>query len=101
LGHLELRFLAFIRPYCGQVTGRMTARFCPNELAVRFCSFLFVEAAMNRRRVLAALLVMLALTGCVPTGAAPAPAATPPPAGDDNRAQPEHGGGDGGGGSGM
>ncbi len=56
---------------------------------------------MNRRRVLAALLVMLALAGCAPTAAAPAPAATAPLAGDDNRAQPEHGGGDGGGASGM
>jgi hypothetical protein len=96
--------LAFSRPsgrHCGQVMGRMTARFCPNELAVRFCSFLFVEAAMNRRRVLAALLVMPVLAGCAPTTAAPAPAATPPPARDDNRVQPEHGGGDGGGGSGM
>jgi hypothetical protein len=77
----------------------MTARFCPNELAVSFCSFLFVEAAMNRRRALAALLVMLALVGCAPTAEAPAPTATPPPARDEDRVQPEHGGGDGGGGS--
>jgi len=43
---------------------------------------------MNRRRALAALLVMLALAGCAPITAAPAPGGTPPPARDDNRAQP-------------
>jgi hypothetical protein len=55
---------------------------------------------MNWHRRLAALLVMLALTGCAQgtTGQAGAPNTAHPP--ENTGSAPEHGGGDGGGGGG-
>jgi hypothetical protein len=56
---------------------------------------------MNWRGWLAALFVMLALTGCAQGVAGQAGAQYAPYSPENNGIRPEHGGGDGGGGGGM
>jgi hypothetical protein len=53
---------------------------------------------MNWHRPLAALLVILALTGCSQGTTGQAGTPYPPYSPDNNGIRPEHGGGDGGGG---
>ena len=56
---------------------------------------------MNWRSRVAALFVVLVLTGCAPGVADQAEAPYSPYSPDNNEIRPEHGGGDGGGGGGM
>ena len=57
---------------------------------------------MNWRRQLAALFVVLALTGCAQGAMGQAGAPNAPNSPENNEIRPEHGGGDGsGGGAGM
>ena len=59
------------------------------------------EPAQSQSKSAVALLILLTMTACAQTGAAPVQAPNAPYSRDDNGIRPEHGGGDGGGGSGM